>query len=88
MNICKWLKEDELFYAGFHKFTDFPPLKSCDFKKGASYYIKNYLPDLTKVPPVFESGDYKVECKIYKAGEFIQGTITYSQMYNIASALG
>ncbi|KAL7026591.1 hypothetical protein ACKWTF_005092 [Chironomus riparius] len=85
-NICKLIKDDDFFYAGFHKHTDFPPLKTCDFKKGVKYNIKNYLPDMSKVPPVFESGDYMVECKISKGGEFIQGTVTYSQMYNIASA--
>jgi hypothetical protein len=87
-NICKMIKEEELFYAKFHDHTNFPPLKTCDFKKEVKYYVKNYLPDLSKVPPVFESGDYMVECKILRGEELIQGTITYSQIYNIASAAG
>ena len=84
-NVCKGLREDQFFYPAFHASTNFPPLGTCDFKNGFTYFIKNYLPDLSKVPPVFQSGDYMLECKLYRGEEFIQGFQTYSQIYNIAS---
>ena len=86
-NVCKMIKDDELFYPAFHAHTEnFPPLGSCDFTKGIVYNVKNYLPDLSKVPPVFQSGDYMVECNGYRGEEFIQGFKIYAQVYNIASA--
>lgn len=76
---------DDYFYPEFHAHTNFPPIKSCDFKSGTIYYVKNYMPEISKIPPVMASGDYMLECKIFKGDEFIQGFRTYVQIYNIAS---
>ncbi|KAL7026592.1 hypothetical protein ACKWTF_005093 [Chironomus riparius] len=85
-NLCKGMAEDEYFYPAFHTFTNFPPVKTCAFKNGFTYFIKNYLPDLSKIPPVIGSGDYMLECKIFKGEEFIQGFKTYAQVYNIPNS--
>lgn len=85
-NICDAVKKDELFFPSIHaSSTNFPPLGTCDFTKGTIYEIINFLPNLDKVPPVFQSGDYMVECKIFKGDEIIQGLKVYAQLYNIAS---
>ena len=86
-NICKLIKEDELFYPALHAHTtNYPPIGTCDFTKGITYELVNYLPELSNVPPVFQSGDYMIECKMTKAGEFIQGYKVYLQVHNIPSA--
>ena len=85
-NICNALKKDELFYPSIHtKSENFPALGTCDFTKGNIYKVINYLPSLDKVPPVFQSGDYMIECNITKGVDFIQGFKVYGQIYNIAS---
>lgn len=88
-NICDALKKDDLFYpAILPKTENFPDVGMCDFTKGKVYKIINYLPELDKVPPVFQSGDYMIECNITKSENFIQGFKIYGQLYNIASGVG
>lgn len=83
--ICQAIKEDEYFYKDFHSYTqNFPPLDTCDFKKGV-YFVKNYLPDVRTLPPVIESNDYMVECLLYKGDDLIQGFKLFAQIYNIPS---
>lgn len=85
-NICTIIKNDDYFYKEFHSCTEnFPPLDSCEFKKGV-YFIKNYLPDVKNLPPVFQSGDYMLECLLHKGDELIQGYKLFGQLYNIPSA--
>jgi hypothetical protein len=84
-NFCKSMADSELIYPDLHAHTNFLPIKSCDFKNGYSYFIKNYLPDLSKVPPVMSSGDYMAECNISRADTFIQGFRAYIQIYNFPS---
>ncbi|KAG5684484.1 hypothetical protein PVAND_013716 [Polypedilum vanderplanki] len=85
-NLCSFVVEEELFYPAFLETTkNFPPLGTCDFKKG-KYEFENYMPDLSKVPPVFESGDYMVECQALKNKELINGYKIYGQVFNYADA--
>jgi hypothetical protein len=86
VSMCKGIKESEYMYPVMHPYTNFPPLKSCDFVNGYTYYIKNYLPDISKFPPVVSSGDYMADCKILQNEEFAQGFQAYLQLFNIPSA--
>jgi hypothetical protein len=84
--LCDFVKDEEFFYADLHKKSrNFPPIGSCDFKKG-SYEVDNYMPDLSKLPPVFESGDYMVECQGKKNDEIINGYKLFAQIHNYANA--
>lgn len=47
------------------------------------YYVKNYYPDISKLPPVFPSGDYMFECMAFIKDELIQGFKLYGQLFNI-----
>lgn len=85
-NVCNLLKDEKMFYPDVVAHGEnFPPLGTCDFKTG-TIIIKDYLPDLSKVPPVFESGDYQLECKALRGGEIIQGLKFFGQVYNIKDA--
>lgn len=54
-----------------------------------NYYVNNYIPDLSKIPPVLESGDYMIECKVFdKDGKFLNGLQTYGQMIFLPSVAG
>jgi len=85
-NVCNLLKDEKMFYPEVLAHGEnFPPLGTCDFKTG-TIIIKDYLPDLSKVPPVFESGDYQLECNVIRGGEIIQGLKFFGQVYNIKDA--
>lgn len=77
---CSLTHEGKVFYPEFHTYTNFPPIPSCEFKKGIAYTINNYIPDLSKVPPVFESGDYAMEAQGFKNDEFINGFRVYASV--------
>lgn len=75
-----------MFYPEIHAVSEnFPPIGTCDFKKGNVYKIINFLPKLDKIPPVFQTGDYMVECQVLKEGETIESMKIYGQLFNIAS---
>lgn len=85
-NICGLLKDEKMFYPEIVAHGEnFPPVGTCDFKTG-TLILKDYLPDLSKVPPVFESGDYQLECNVIKGKEIIQGLKFFGQVYNIKDA--
>jgi hypothetical protein len=86
ISICEIIKKDEFYYPGIHAASEnFPPLETCDFKKGQIYSIKNYLPNLERVPPVISSGDYMIDCQVSREKELIQGVKVYAQIFNIMS---
>lgn len=55
--LCTFTKEEKYFYLEFVSFTNFPPVPSCKFRKGV-YKINNYIPDIKKLPPFFESENW------------------------------
>lgn len=63
-SLCVLTEEEELFYPYLIKYTNFPPRPRCDFKSGSVYTIDNYIPDISNLPPIFESGKNR---KIWKA---------------------
>lgn len=85
-SVCGLLKDEKIFYPDIVAHSEnLPSPGSCDFKK-ETYVIKNWLPDLSNVPPVFESGDYMVDCTALRNEESFQVIKVYGQVYNYKDA--
>lgn len=84
--ICEVLKDEKIFYPDILAHSEnFPPAGSCDFKKG-TYYIKNWHPNLSNVPPVFETGDYMVDCSVSLNEQVFQVIRLYGQILHYKNA--
>jgi Protein of unknown function (DUF1091) len=82
--LCDMINGDIYFYEQAHKMSNFPPIGTCPWPKG-NYWIHNYIPDISKFPPIMESGDYMGECKFYdKNGTYLNASRTYIQIIHIA----
>jgi len=82
---CTFVNSEKIFYPEILKFTEnFPPLGSCIFKEG-KYYFRDYAPDLSNLPPVFESGDYQLECSFSLGEELVNGYKVYADVLNMPS---
>lgn len=57
-SVCAFTAEEENFYPDVVAVSNFPPIPSCDFKKDIAYNIINYVPDISKLPKIFESGKF------------------------------
>lgn len=81
--LCDFTKDEKMFYPDIIKYTNFPPIPSCDFKPG-TYTVDNYLPDMSAVPPVIDSGDYSLEVKVFQDGtdeeNFVNGYRLYASV--------
>lgn len=71
-DICEFADTEKLFYPGIQKHTNLPEPGNCDFKVG-KIFVNDYMPDLSTLPPVFQSGDYMIDFKIMKNGEMLNG---------------
>lgn len=72
MNFCEFIKGEEMLYPDIEAVSDFPDVNTCPWP-AATYHIFGYQPDLSKIPPVIENGDYMVECQLLQGEEILQG---------------
>lgn len=86
-SFCVFTAEEKIFYPDIIKFTNFPPIPSCDFPVGV-YTVTNYVPNIDKLPPIFESGDYAMEVKLFIKGTYINGYTLYASILNFADRFG
>lgn len=86
-NFCEFTNDEKLFYPEIILYTNFPPIPICDFEPKV-YTIDKYIPNLKNVPPVFESGDYALEVKIFQKGTFVNGYTLYGSILNIGGQFG
>lgn len=83
--LCIFFEEETFFYPGIHAVTNFPPFPQCDFKAGVTYTIDNYIPNLDTLPPVFESGDYALEVKVFQGDTYVNGYRLYGSILNFGA---
>lgn len=81
-NLCIAIEQEEFFYKELSEYTNFPEFPNCEFSPGI-YHINDYLPDVSKLPPIFESGDYKLEVRIEQGEELINGFEIEVEIINI-----
>lgn len=82
-NFCEFIESEKLLYPEVLDVSDFPPLGTCPWPKG-ELKIHGYEPDLSKIPPVIDTGDYMVECKLLSDGEMVQGMKIFGSVLNMA----
>jgi len=87
MDYIKFINTEKMFVPDFFEHSTLPPLRA-DMKMIpiGRYQVNNWVPDLTKVPPVaFESGDYALECEMSYGEEKICGYRVYMQVTHMPS---
>lgn len=80
--VCKFIDGEKLLYPDFQKKTDFPDLGVCPWPARV-YHINGWNPDLENLPPIVDTGDYMVECKLLREEEVLQGMQIYGSVLNI-----
>lgn len=89
--MCEFIKNDPSFYPDIRKQGNFPPSEVCPWPPG-KYYLNGYYPNMTNLPPLFESGDYMIEAKLYEDTEYKdmkQGMRIYANIQNkVAGRIG
>lgn len=59
---CQFLESEKLLLPEFLAVTDLPAVGICPWP-AAEYKVHGYDPDLSKLPPIIDTGDYMVEKK-------------------------
>lgn len=62
--------------------TDLPDVDTCPWP-AKTYHIYGYHPDLSKVPPFLDTGDYMLECQLLKDEEILNGIQVYASLMNM-----
>lgn len=81
MDFCKFLESEKMFYPEIKAVSDFPDIENCPWPPN-TYHINGYHPDLSKVPPIADSGDYMIECQIKRGDEIINGMKVFGSVLN------
>ena len=68
-NFCEFFRNEKMIYPDIKVVTDFPEYSTCPWPAGI-YHIYGFSPDLSRIPPILDSGDYMVEFQ-YRKGEEI-----------------
>jgi hypothetical protein len=84
--LCDFIDEEKLMYPDLQSKTDFPDASVCPWTPRV-YKIHGYQPDLEKLPPILDSGDYMVECQLLKDGAMVNGMQVYGSVLNIPMAV-
>lgn len=80
-SFCEFFRNEKMFYPDFQSATDLPELGTCPFP-ARKYHINGWQPNLSMVPPVFESGDYMAECQLIQDEEVVQGIKGFATVLN------
>lgn len=87
VKFCEFVNNEKIFYPEIQKVSDLPAIGACPHPKGV-YHIRGFQPDESRIPAVFGSGDYMVECQLRKIGKeekIVQGFKIYATVLNLRS---
>lgn len=79
---CDLLESEKMFYPEIQLVSDFPDLENCPWP-AKTYHINGYQPDLSKIPPVADTGDYMVECQFKRGDNIVNGMKVYASVLNM-----
>lgn len=82
-NFCEFLDGEKMLYPEFQAMTDLPELGACPWP-AATYHIFGFQPDLSKVPPVLDTGDYMVECQIKCGDKLLNAIQIFASVMNMS----
>lgn len=79
-NFCEYLNGEKLLYPEIQASSDLP--ENCPWP-AATYHIFGYQPDFSKMPPVFNTGDYMLECQIRKDEKMLNGIKVFGNVLSL-----
>lgn len=82
-NFCEFLEAEKMFYPEFQAATDLPGVGVCPWPAG-KYTIFGFQPDLSKIPPVVDTGDYMVECQFKKDEDLLNAIKIFGTVMNMS----
>lgn len=82
-NVCEIIEHDEVFMPSFRKFIEPTLGKTCNKMYAGTYKINGYKPDMSLIPPVLRSGDYKADLKYLRHGIVVQHYEVFLHLINI-----
>ena len=68
-NFCEHVRSEKLLYPELKAVSDFPDIETCPWPP-KTYHIYGYHPDLSKIPPFLQDGDYMIELQLKKGEEY------------------
>lgn len=71
-NFCQFIKDEKMLYPDLQAVSDFPDIDTCPWP-ARTYHIFGLQPDLSKIPPILDNGDYMIECQLTQGEEVLQG---------------
>ncbi|CAO1364429.1 unnamed protein product [Diamesa tonsa] len=69
---CQYMDGEKFFFDAVRKVADLPAKGTCPWPKG-TYHINNYVMTIENIPPVFSSGEYKLEGVVALDGKLANG---------------
>lgn len=82
LKFCDLLESEKMFYPEIQLVSDFPDIETCPWP-AKTYTISGYQPDLSKIPPVADTGDYMVECQFKRGDNIVNGIKVYASVLNM-----
>ena len=82
-NFCKFLDDEKMFYPDLQTVTDLPDIGVCPWPV-KTYHIFGFQPDLSKIPPVVEQGDYMVECQFNEGEKMLNGIKVFGSLVMVS----
>ncbi|CAO1407950.1 unnamed protein product [Diamesa serratosioi] len=78
---CDFLRDEKMFYPDIRAVSDFPSPETCPWPSNI-YHLFGYSAQLSKVPPIFSTGDYMVLVYLEKEGKLQNGYRIYGTLSN------
>lgn len=82
-NVCNSIQVDDVFWPSIIKKVVPEPGRNCDNIYAGTYKINGFQPDMSHIPPVLRSGDYKATFKYIRNGKVGQQLEGYFHVINI-----
>jgi hypothetical protein len=80
---CEFLQSETLLYPEFQITTDLPPVSVCPWP-AKTYHLHGYHPDLSKLPPFLDTGDYMLECRILQDEKILNGIQVFASVLKLS----
>ncbi|CAO1364448.1 unnamed protein product [Diamesa tonsa] len=80
---CKYFDEEKFFVDTIRTTSDIPARGTCPWPK-KRYTINNFFLNLDNIPPVFSTGEYRLNSEFYLDGKLLNGI---SVLLNLVSVL-